>query len=907
MRIPSTACGPVLALAFLSACPGTRTAGLGGGEEPVPDAAPEPLKDVPVAAAPTDRLPDSIAPTEYWLEIVADPDASTYSGQVRIDVELAEPASSVWLHGRNLTIGEATLTRGDQTLSLTALDADPKGDLIGFAFGKTIAAGSATLGITFATRFGTADGTFVQAYEGKRYLYTDFEPIDARAALPCFDDPRFKTPWTISLVIPAAQRGYSNAPLAAEEAVSESSKRLTFERTRPLPTYLVAYAVGPFEEVDAPGASVPMRMLVPSGKTEWGRAAADMAPKLLRIVTDYVGGDVPYDKLDLIAVPEFNGAMENPGLITVASRILLEDPAGESIEDQRLLALVHAHEYAHLWFGDLVTLEYWNELWLNEGFATWMADKALAAWKPERGTRNDEVVSKGDAMLVDSALTARAVRQPITSSKDIRDAFDAITYKKGGAVMAMIEAWVGEAKFQKAVRAYVAAYADSTATTADLTDTIRDQTGVDVAGVIASFTDQNGIPLIDASISCTADAFRVTLAQRRYLYAGDAQYAGDDDTNRLWQVPVCLRYPTTGGTGRLCTLVTKSTTTVDLPVDTCPAWVYPNADADGYYRYDMPNDTLLELAANAPLSEREMTELAAHTVDLVFSGDIDAALAMKIIEQLAPRAGRLAALEMIEAATFIGDHLVADDQRRKLAAYVDRVFGAPARQLGLTPTAGESDDDTLLRPIAVSFVALYGRDKRLIRKLSKAASEWLETGEGLADEMVLPALRTAAANGDEALFADIVEAIESVSADDPGAFERMELLVTALGSFRDEALVARAIDMASDTRIGPNHVVTLISALGDTTTKRQQLLDYLTANVGTLATTNRGRYVLLGPLFDVQFCSAEHAVAMESILDMVLGSDNELKTQLGAHLYGTAGNCTVVRDANLAAVRDYLD
>jgi alanyl aminopeptidase len=903
-----SACSLALALALVSACPGSRAAGpsTGGGDTSV-DAAPEPLKDVPIAAPPTDRLGDDAAPTEYWLDVAIDPDAATYSGQVRIALELANPASSIWLHSRNLTIGKATLARGEETLELTQLESDPKGDLIGFAFGKTIAAGPAMMEITFAGRYGKADGTFVQTYEGRRYLYTDFEPIDARASMPCFDDPRFKTPWTISMVIPTAQRGYSNSPLASEEEVGDASKRLTFAKTRPLPTYLVAYAAGPFDEVDAGNDLVPMRMIVPSGKADWGAASAAMGPELLRVVTDYVGGDVPFDKVDLIAVPEFNGAMENPGLITVAARILLEDPAGESIEDQRLLALVHAHEYAHLWFGDLVTLEYWNEIWLNEGFATWMADKALAAWRPKRGTYNDEVVSKGDAMIVDSALTARAVRQPITSHKDIRDAFDAITYKKGGAIIAMLEGWLGEAAFRKSVRAYVKAHVDGVATTTDLATVIEKQTGTDVSGVLASFTDQNGIPLIDASISCTADASRVTLSQRRYLYAGNAQLASDEDTKRLWHVPVCLRYPTANGTARKCTLLTERSATVDLPTKSCPAWVYPNADADGYYRYDMPNDTLLELAANAPLTEREMVELAAHTSALVQSNDINAALALKIIEKLAPRAGRLATTEMLATVAFIADHMVVDAQQSKLASYVDRVFGKAARDLGLARVAGESDDDTLLRPELVALVGRYSGNKRMIRKVTKAARTWLSTGEGLPDELVVPALVIAASHGGATLFDDIVVAIEAVADADVDAYERREILATALGSFTDVTLVERGLEMASDPRIGPTHVVTLISALGDTAQKRQQLLDYLAANIGSLATTNRGRYVLLGPLFDVPFCSIEHAASMEAILDAVLGSEHELKAQLGAHLFGTASNCTVVRDANEDAVRDYLD
>ena len=899
-----------LAFAFALSCTGGRPTGsttAGAHDRSAVDGAIAPVADVPIAAAPTGRLGDTIEPREYWLDLDVDPADATYAGRVRIEVALTEPASSLWMHGRNLTIGAATLTAGAETLTLTQLESDAAGDLLGFGFGKTLAAGTATLDITFAARFGKVDGAFVQTYDDRRYLYTDFEPIDARAALPCFDEPRFKTPWSVSLLIPKTMQGYSNAPLASQEQVGTDHKKLTFARTRPLPSYLVAFAAGPFDEVDAGTDPVPMRMIVPKGKADWGAAAATMAPEILRLVASYAGDEIPFDKIDLIAVPEFNGAMENPGLITVAARILLEDPAGTSIEDQRLLALVHAHEYAHLWFGDLVTLDYWDELWLNEGFATWMADKTLAAWRPDRGTRVDEVISKGEAMALDSTLAARQVRQPITSDADIRAAFDAITYKKGGALFGMLEAWVGEQPFRRAVRAYLRGHADSAVTTADLVAAIREQTGVDATDVLSSFVDQNGIPLIEATITCDAEATRVTLSQRRYLYAGTAQRADEHDTERLWSVPVCLRFPTASGTGEMCTVLRERIATVELPADGCPAWVYPNADANGYYRYDMANDALLELAESAPLNDREMTELAAHTVDLVRSGDISAPLAMKIVEHLAPRANRLATVVMIDAIAFIANHMVADSQRGKLARYVDRVFGKAARDLGIDRVSKERDDDTLLRPVLIGFVGRYGADKRLARKLEKAALAWLTTPEGLPVEMARPVLSAAASQGDAALFDEIVAAIVALRQTAAPSAEVMSTLVTGLGSFRDKALVIRALDMATDSRIGPDDVITLMTALGDTATKRQLTLDYFADHMVELMATNRGRYVLLGPLFDTEFCTPEHAATMESILDAVVGAEHELRAQLVAHLYGSAGNCSVVKELNEAAVGDYLE
>ncbi|HTM20819.1 MAG TPA: M1 family metallopeptidase, partial [Kofleriaceae bacterium] len=362
-----------------------------GGRHPEP--APVQPAPLPVAEEESDpdpppagRLGDLVVPRRGAVDIAVDPRADRFSGRVEYDIEIARPVSAIWLNAANLRLGRAELIepRG-RTRALTWLGAQRgQPELVGLGIGRKVGPGRARLRITYEGQIGEHSGLFHQQLAGQWYAYTDFEPTDARSALPAFDDPKFKVKWQVSLRVPASMAAFSNTPAVRERTLENGSKRIEFAETRPIASYVLSFAVGPFEVASAPGrTSVPVRVIVPRGLIGQTRAALSSAPRLLALAEDYMGTRSPYPKLDLIAVPEFNGAMENPGLITVAAGILLVDPHeppgrehGERID---LLDGVLAHEIAHYWFGDLATMRYWDELWLNEGLATWMSDWMVIA------------------------------------------------------------------------------------------------------------------------------------------------------------------------------------------------------------------------------------------------------------------------------------------------------------------------------------------------------------------------------------------------------------------------------------------------------------------------------------------------------------------------------------------------
>jgi alanyl aminopeptidase len=402
---------------------------------------------------PTLRLPDTVAPTSYRVDLTLDTDKDHFNGFIAISIDVKNPQQLIWLNGTGLTIQEASLKTSSKTMPAKAV---PGGnDFVGFQFDSDVPAGPAELDIRYTgtVRLQDSSGVFRMEENGNRYLFTQFESTDARAAFPCFDEPSYKVPWQLTLNIPQTADAVSNTPPLKEQSQGDS-KVVTFKQTRPLPSYLVAFAVGPFDFVDAGTAGanhIPVRIVTPKGHAEDAKYAAEVTAAIITRLENYFGIPFPYEKSDQVAIPSTYGfgAMENAGMVTYAQTILLANPARDTITRQRECASVEAHELAHQWFGDLVTTAWWNDIWLNEAFATWMEQKILAEWKPEWKTRVEDVDSKLQAEAEDSLVSARKIRQPIESKNDISNAFDTITYQKGAAVNGKFENCVGHEQYRK--------------------------------------------------------------------------------------------------------------------------------------------------------------------------------------------------------------------------------------------------------------------------------------------------------------------------------------------------------------------------------------------------------------------------------------------------------------------------
>ena len=506
------------------------------------------------AETPTLRLPDTVRPVRYRLDLTIVPQQDTFTGRIAIDLQVLKPTETIWLNARGLTFDSTEITIGGRTQPVTVKATD---QFAGFTAPSPIPAGTAQLRISYHGAFNKlgSDGLFKMQDAGTWYAYTQFESIDARKAFPCFDEPSFKTPWQLTLHINASDTAVSNTPVQSETAEADGRKKIVFAETKPLPSYLVAVGVGPFEYVDAGKVGkkqTPVRMITPKGKIAQAKYAAEVTGPLLAELENYFGVPYPYEKLDVLAVPLFGGAMENAGLITCVQTLMLRDPAEDGIDRQRGYAEVIAHEMAHQWFGDLVTTAWWNDIWLNEAFASWMASKIIREWKPEWNTVIDEQNIRMGAMGGDVLLSARKIRQPIESNDDIANAFDNITYSKGEAVIGMFENWMGEDAFRRGVQQYIRQYSWRNATAGDFLDSLSTAGGKPVGRAFSTFLDQAGVPLVSVKLECGAGSASLHLTQKRALPLGSAGAAP-----QTWQIPVCARYADGSRIYRECNLLSE--------------------------------------------------------------------------------------------------------------------------------------------------------------------------------------------------------------------------------------------------------------------------------------------------------------------------------------------------------------
>ena len=450
-------------------------------------------------ASPKFRLPgDVVGPLRYTLDLTVIPDQNSFTGVADIQLNFKKSATTLWLNAEKLKVKEATLTVGGASAPLKVVPADK--DYVGFAFPSPVGPGEAKLHVSYQGEISRKDmqGIF-QVKDGVEwYIYSQFEDIGARRAFPCFDEPGYKVPWQLTLHVKKDQVALSNTPIVSETDSSDGMKTVKFAETPPLPSYLVALTVGHLDFIDAGTAgkkNTRVRIVVPHGRGGEAQYSAETTPAIVNLLEDYFGIPYPYDKLDQVAIPLAEYAMEHPGLVTYGASIILVKPKEQTLGHQRLWTSVAAHELAHQWFGDLVTTEWWDDIWLNEGFASWMANKIVSRYHPEWHMEINELNSYQRAMENDSLVSARRVRQPIESNDDIANAFDSITYSKGSALLNMFENYMGADRFREGVRRYLTKYAWKNATSADFLGALAGN-DTSISSAFSSYLDQPGVPLV---------------------------------------------------------------------------------------------------------------------------------------------------------------------------------------------------------------------------------------------------------------------------------------------------------------------------------------------------------------------------------------------------------------------------
>ena len=690
-------------------------------------------------AVPTGPLPRNVVPTRAAVSLKIDPAQARFTGAVRLDVSVARATRTVWLHGRELNLTRATITpQGGRPQRLQVTSADVSG-VLRLQADKPIGVGRARIELAYDAPFGQLQGAYRVKAAGEDYVLTQMEALGARRTFPGFDEPGFKQPWNIRLTIPDGLQGVANTRLLKTLPAERGWKTLVFATTEPLPSYLIAFAVGPWDIVDAtPLAAnavrsrpLPLRGIAPKGQGARMRYMLERTGEILAAKEAYFGIAYPYDKLDLLAAPDFGpGAMENAGLIVYRDQLLYADEKSP-IRLRQAAFGTHAHELSHQWFGDLVTMRWWDDVWLNESFASWMALKIVDELRPGRHGDRYLIESSLRAMSQDSLASTRRIREPITVSTDIASAFDGITYDKGGAVLAMIERYIGADRFREGIRAYLRRHAKGNATSADLVEALAtaSESPAAVRAAFASFLDQPGVPMLRIAVDCNAAAPSLKLEQQRFLPVGSTvSKAGE------WQIPGCVRWGEERGDPAQCSLVSARSATLPLKAATCPAWVMPNAGGFGYYRFALAPADAARLEANFDrLDEREQRVYADSVAAAFSAGELDVEAYLRAATRLPRAPARETATALIAQLEWMLLHLpFTAAQQHAVRDLVRQSYGPCLAALGTEPRPGETDDDRLMRSELMEVMAYVGRDPGL--RASLAATGRRVLGLQTADE-----------------------------------------------------------------------------------------------------------------------------------------------------------------------------
>src|SRR6202034_2976884 len=562
-----------------------------------------------LSLATAQRLPEGARPENYKLMFTPDLDRAKFEGNETIAIRLLKPSSEITLNAVDIDFHEVTIASGGTTQK-AKVTVEKEKEMVVISVEKPLAAGPATVHITYT---GILNDEMRGLYLGKddhgrKYAASQFEATDARRAFPSFDEPAYKATFDITAVADQGEVAISNQKIVSDTPGPGDKHTVRFATTAKMSSYLAALVVGNFEYIEGEADGIPIRVYSTPGKKEMGKFALESAEHILGYYDKYFSVKYPYGKLDLIGLPDFSaGAMENTGCITFREVILLIDDKQGSVDMKKEIASVIAHEMAHQWFGDLVTMKWWDDIWLNEGFATWMSSKPVQAWKPEWNFKLDDVSETGGTLNTDSLANTRPIQQAADTPAQIMELFDGIAYGKAAAVLRMLESYLGEETFRAGVNAYIQQHQYANATADDFWEAQAITSKKPVDQIMPTFVKQAGVPIINVKSQCSGDSTTVTLDQRRYYYDREKFQAPNDE---LWQVPLCMKSSAGNGSPK-CELLTRKQETFTLPG--CSTWVLANAGATGYYRVGYQPDAVRALANDAERKLSSAERIALQT------------------------------------------------------------------------------------------------------------------------------------------------------------------------------------------------------------------------------------------------------------------------------------------------------
>ena len=753
------------------------------------------------------RLPEVAVPDNYVLSFAPDFSKDNFTGDETIHIRVLKPTSQIVLNAVDIDFQNVSISSGGTAQKATATP-DKEKEMVALAVARTLQPGPATIHIKYTGILNSEMRGFYLGKddEGRKYASTQFEATDARRAYPSFDEPAYKATFDISVIADKGLTAISNNKVLSDTAGPDEGKHtVKFATTAKMSAYLVALVVGNFEYVEGSADGIPIRVYATPGKKQLGNFSLEAAEAIMRYYNHYFGIKYPYGKLDLVGIPDFSaGAMENTGCITFREVALLVDEHA-AVDLKKEISLVIAHEMAHQWFGDLVTMQWWDDVWLNEGFATWMESKPVEAWKPEWNVQLDDVNGGEHSLDADALANTRPIHQPADTPAQILESFDEIAYEKAATVLRMIEASVGPDTFRAGVNEYLKQHAYGNATSADFWNAQTKVSKKPVDKIMATFVQQAGAPIISVKTQCEGNSTSVALAQQRYFFDRGLFNAGSKE---VWEIPVCMK---AGGEKEAakCELLTQKQQSFGLTG--CAPRVMANAGATGYYRSSYQPEAIRAMAKEieTAFTPAERIVLLSDEWAMVRVGQQPIGDYLVLAEGLQSDRNRAVLDQLLDRLHYIGDRVVNESDQPVYQAWVRGLLAPIAKDVGWQDKPGDSDEQKSLRAQLMLTMGLTGRDPETLAQARRITDQALQNPASVDRELAFPALQVAALNGDAALYDRIFASLKNAKT--PEDYYELQL---ALAAFSDLKLLERTLQYAISPDVRSQDALQLIGRVG---------------------------------------------------------------------------------------------
>jgi alanyl aminopeptidase len=813
------------------------------------------------------------------ITLKVDPDSPVFSGETAITIDVTKATDTIGFYQKDLNIQQAYLSKGDTRIPLTVTSHEY--EIQHAKANQNITANRYTLHIVFDGKFNTtSDGMYLSKFEGLNYVFTQFEDMYARRAFPSFDEPGFKIPYQVTIMSPEKHTVLSNT-LVKKRTLKDGWQTVEFNKTKPMPSYLVALAVGELDSYDIPNLSVPGKIYTPKGQAQRTKFAAKNTAGILQNLERYFGTPYPYEKLDFIAVPNFTfGAMENAGLVTYRSSLLLLEDEPRLAEQSSTLNVI-AHELAHMWYGNLVTMAWWDDLWLNEAFASWMASKVMMDLYPEQNFKG-RLVQEG-AFGADASPTVRPVKKVVKSQTDVMDGLG-LNYSKGESILQLIESMVGEKAFQKGIQTYMKNNAWKNAQADDLWEVLSTVADFDVPAMMKTYLEQPSYPLVEF-------AANGEVSQSRY------HLKGAEVEPQTWIVPLAIRYKKNGKVSRTNLFLNEAKTTVSELAEA--DWIFPNENAMGYMRWKVSTEQLSALLKDmSVLNVREKKSLLYNIEALFSAGEIELGEMMAAMDALVddsdPMIGRAVVATMND---FL--YLVDVNNNAMFGKFVAKKLTPWFERLGVVDQPDDSTDTTRLRGSVYGMLSRYANTPQVEQVSTELANKYLADPTSVPRSIATRALRNMARFSEQDWFTKLKDHYVSHSdANTRGTISRAMIFI-------NENKIEKTLDFALSEHVSPANTITSVYAAMSGLDDHTMFYAWLDKNFAALSKKMPAYHMARMPEYFSTSCDADNIKLAEKFF-----ADKKVNFEGMARSYDiaiySAKQCVSLKKANQANFNRYL-